>query len=61
MELRVAAWAAIVAFGITAAFIVWPNPYLMALFVFFAQPLFAIVAFLYLRRVFRELRKKDVL
>ena len=61
MGLRVEAWAAIIAFSTTAAFIVWPNPYLMALFVFFAQPLFAIVAFLYLRRVFRELREKDVL
>ena len=61
MGLRVEAWAAIVAFVTTAAFIVWPTPYLMALFAFFAQPLFAIVAFLYLRRVFKELREKDVL
>ncbi len=61
MGLRVEAWAAIIAFGTTAAFIVWPTPYLMALFAFFAQPLFAIVAFLYLRRVFKELREKDVL
>ncbi|MCH8273318.1 MAG: hypothetical protein IH851_00815 [Armatimonadetes bacterium] len=61
MGLRVEAWAAIIAFITTAAFIVWPNPYFMALFAFFAQPLFMIVALLYLRRVFRELRKKDVL
>ena len=53
MELRVAAWGAIVAFGLTAAFIVWPNPCLIALFVFFSQSLFVIVAFLSLRRVLR--------
>ena len=61
MKLKVEAWAAIVAFVMTAAFIVWPSPYLMAVFIFLAQPLFLIVFILYLRRVFRELRKKDVL
>jgi hypothetical protein len=43
------------------AFVLYPSPYLMALFAFFAQPLFLIVAVMYLRRVFHELRQKDVM
>ncbi len=61
MSLKVEAWTALVAFAITAAFIVWPSPYLMAAFAFFAQPLFLIAAFLYGRRVFLDLRRKKVL
>ena len=40
---------------------IWPIPYLMLAFSFFAQPLILIVILLYLRRVFRELREKEVL
>ena len=61
MIFKVEAWAAMVAFLITIAFILWPSPYLMALFAFFAQPLFLIVGLLYLRRVFKELKQKKVL
>ena len=59
--MKVEAWATSIAFIVTGAFIVWPTPYLMALFAFLVQPLFLIVCILYLCRVFRELRKKDVL
>ena len=61
MIFKVEGWAAIIAFIVTAAFILWPTPNLMALFAFFAQPLFLIVFLLYLRRVFKELRRKQVL
>jgi hypothetical protein len=61
MNLRVPALCAIAAFGISLAFILWPAPYQMALFSFFAQPLFAIVLLLYLRHVWKELRQKGVL
>ncbi|MCH8839150.1 MAG: hypothetical protein IH831_00445 [Planctomycetes bacterium] len=61
MTLKVEASAAMVAFVITALFIVWPSPRLMAAFAFFAQPLFLIAAVLYGRRVFTELRRKKVL
>jgi hypothetical protein len=61
MNVRLPALLAIVALLITTAFVVYPSPYLMALFAFFAQPLFVIVAVLYLRRVFRELREKEVM
>ncbi len=61
MIFKVEAWAAMVAFLITMAFILWPSPYLMALFAFFAQPLFLIVGLIYLRRVFKELKQRQVL
>jgi hypothetical protein len=61
MNLNLPAILAIVAFAITTAFVVHPTPYLMLAFAFFAQPLFLIVVVLYLRRVFRELREKEVL
>ena len=61
MIFKVEAWAAIIAFIVTAAFILRPTPYLMALFAFFAQPLFLIVVILFLHRVFKELRRKQVL
>jgi hypothetical protein len=60
MGLKVEAVGAMLAFAITTLFVVSPSPYLMLLFAFFAQPLFVIVALLYLRRVFRELREKKV-
>jgi len=61
MILKVEAWTAMVAFAITGLFIIWPSPYLMAAFAFFAQPLFLIAAGLYSRHVFAELRRKKVL
>jgi hypothetical protein len=61
MKLELPAYLAIVALLITTAFVVYPVPYLMLAFAFFAQPLFLMVIILYLRRVFRELREKDVL
>ena len=59
-ELRVEAFGAIVAFAITLAFTLYPVPYLMGAFTFVAQPLFGIVALLYIWRVLRELMRKDV-
>ena len=61
MNLSVQAVGAIIAFVITTLFVVHPSPVLMALFTFIAQPLFLIVALMYVRRVLRELREKDVL
>ena len=60
MNLRVEAGGAILAFIITGLFVVWPNPYFMALFCFLAQPLYVIVIVLYLHRVFQELRAKGI-
>lgn len=61
MELRVEAYAALLGFLATAAFLVDQNPYLMAFFAFFVQPLFALAAGLYLVRVVRDLRDRKVL
>jgi len=61
MNLTVPAAGAIIALVITTLFVVHPSPYLMALFVFVAQPLFLIGALLYVGRVFRELHAKDIL
>jgi len=61
MTMKIEAWTAMIAFGITALFIVWPSPYLMAAFAFFAQPLFLITAVFYGRRVFTDLKRKKVL
>lgn len=61
MELRVEALGALAAFAITAAFLWSPTPRLMALFVFFAQPLFLLCSLLYLMRVARDLRGRKVL
>lgn len=61
MKLSLPAYLAIVAFLITTTFVLYPTPYLMLAFAFFAQPLFLMVIVLYLRRVFRELREKEVL
>jgi hypothetical protein len=62
MSLRLQALLAIVAFVVSVLFVLRPSsPHLMALFIFFAQPLFLIVAVMYLRRVFKELRERKVL
>lgn len=61
MNLTVQAVGAIIGLVLTTLFVVHPTPTLMALFVFVAQPLFLIVGLMYLGRVFRELREKDVL
>ena len=61
MNLTVQAVGAIIGFVITTLFVVHPGPLLMALFTFVAQPLFLIVGLMYLGRVLRELRAKDVL
>ena len=58
--LRWEALCAIVAFALTEAFILVPGPYAMALFTFIAQPLFAIVAVGYLRKVQTDLRKRSL-
>jgi hypothetical protein len=60
MTLRVPALGALVAFVLTTLFVLNPTPTLMALFTFVAQPLFLFSAVFYLRRVFRELREKEV-
>jgi hypothetical protein len=60
-RLRLQAWAAILALVITAAFAIDPGPYEMALFVFFAQPLFLIVFISYGVRVAKDLRNKGVI
>jgi hypothetical protein len=54
------ALCAIVAFALTLAFIFVPGPYAMALFIFVAQPLFAIAAIGYLIRVRADLRQRGL-
>ncbi|MDP7398499.1 MAG: hypothetical protein QF541_16645 [Lentisphaeria bacterium] len=61
MNLRIEAWCLIAAFLMTAVFLVYPGPYQMVLFVFIAQPLFAIAIVMYSVKVLRELGKKGVL
>jgi hypothetical protein len=56
--LRWEALCAIVAFALTLLFILVPGPYPMAIFTFIAQPLFAIVAIGYLRKVIVDLRRR---
>ena len=56
--LRWEAYCAIVAFALTAGFILVPGPHAMALFTFVAQPLFGIVALGYLLKVRADLRKR---
>ena len=61
MNLRLQALLAIVAFVISVLFVLMPSsPHLMALFIFFAQPLFLIVAVMFLGRVFKELNASIV-
>ena len=61
MNLTVQVVGAIIGFVLTTLFVAHPTPALMALFFFVAQPLFVIVGLMYLARVLRELREKDVL
>ena len=58
--LRWEAMCAVVAFALTAVFILVPGPYEMALFTFIAQPVFAIVAIGYLLKVRTDLRKRGL-
>ena len=60
-ELRWEAWAAMIAFVISLAFIWIPGPYLMGAFTFIAQPLFLIALIGHGVNVFRELRRREVL
>lgn len=60
-QLRLQAAAAIAGFVLTALFAIHPGPYEMALFVFVAQPLFAIALASYAFRVIKDLRGKGVL
>ena len=61
MNLRLQALLAIVAFVISVLFVLMPSsPHLMALFIFFAQPLFLIVAVMFLHRVLKELNASIV-
>jgi len=59
--LRWQSWCAIVAFLMTLAFVLFPGPYEMAIFTFFAQPLFAVAAASYLVEVIRDLRRRQIL
>jgi hypothetical protein len=58
--LRWQAWCAVVAFALTQVFLLVPGPYPMALFIFLAQPLFAIAAIGYLIRVRADLRQRGL-
>jgi hypothetical protein len=61
MNLRLQALLAIVAFVVSVLFVLMPfSPHLMALFIFFAQPLFLIVAVMFLRRILKELNASIV-
>ena len=61
MNLRLQALLAIVAFVISVLFVLMPSsPHLMALFIFFAQPLFLIVAVMFLCHVLKELNASIV-
>ena len=60
-DLQWESWGAIIAFLISAAFIIHPGPYLMGAFTFIAQPLFVIVMVSYGIKVLRELRRRKVL
>jgi len=59
--LRSECWCAMIAFLMTLVFVLVPGPYYMAIFTFVAQPLFAIAAISYLRKVFLELRSRKVM
>jgi hypothetical protein len=60
-ELRWEAWAAILGFVISLAYIWHPGPYAMGAFTFVAQPLFLLAFLSYVIKVFRELRQREVL
>ena len=50
-------WCAILAFALTAFFILSPGPYPMAIFTFIAQPLFAIAGLGYIVKVIQDVRR----
>jgi hypothetical protein len=61
MDLRLPSLAAALAFLITLLYAIDPGPFQMAAFVFFAQPLFLIAIIGYAVRVWKDLRKQQVL
>jgi hypothetical protein len=60
-RLRLQAWCAMLALLITLVYAIHPGPYEMALFIFFAQPLFVITFASYGWRVAKDLRHRGVL
>ncbi len=61
-ELRSEAWGALLAFAVTLAFNLFPtNAYLMAAFIFVAQPLFLLAGVSYLWKVLRSFRMQGIL
>ena len=60
-EMRWEAWAGMIAFAISLAFIWVPGPYLMGAFTFIAQPLFLLALISYGINVYRDLRRRKVL
>jgi hypothetical protein len=61
MNLKVEALLLTLAALISLGFLWSSSPYLMGAFVFIAQPLFLVVGLLYVRKVFRDLRGKNIL
>lgn len=51
----------IVGLAISIPYIMFPNPYLMFLFVFVAQPCIGVAVVLVLWEVYKDLTKKDLL
>ncbi|AZQ62632.1 hypothetical protein EI427_10395 [Flammeovirga pectinis] len=51
----------IIGLMITIPYILFPNPYLMFLFVFIAQPCIGVAVILALYEVYKDLTKKDLL
>jgi hypothetical protein len=60
-RLRLQSWSAMLALSITLAYAIHPGPYEMALFIFFAQPLFLITFVSYGWHVVKDLRHRGVL
>lgn len=60
MNFRIESILTLIAITISLVFIWFPHPYVMAVFLFIAIPLFIYVVGYTLIRVFRELREKDV-
>ncbi|GAA4832509.1 hypothetical protein [Algivirga pacifica] len=51
----------IVGMAIAIPYMIWPNPYLMFLFVFVAQPCFAVAMLGAIYEIFKDLKSKDVI
>jgi hypothetical protein len=60
-ELRLEAWAAILAFVIALGYTISPGPYWMGAFTFIAQPLFALAILSYGLKVLKELMKRKII